>query len=112
MKQPRGRVAGQIDVERDGIDAREALADRQFVAKNAGHRSPRILAIALVALDEELALVAERPVKARPVHAGGGREIVERGRREPILAKQVERFAERDIGLVGARPAAALGRHW
>ena len=82
-----------------------------FVAEDVDHRGARVVAIALVALDVELALVAERAVEARPVHAGGGAEIVERGRGKSILAKQIERLAERDFRLIGARPAAALRRH-
>src|SRR6185436_12061134 len=68
----------------------------------------RVRAVALIALDIELALVAECAVEARPVHACRGREIVERSRGESILAKQIERLAERDLRLVGARPAATL----
>src|SRR6202035_5799228 len=92
------------------VDALQPFADRQFFAKNIEHRRPRIGAIARIALDIELALVAERAVKARPVHAGGGAEVVERGRGKPAVAKQVERLAERDFGLIGARPAAAPWR--
>src|SRR4051795_3488913 len=72
--------------------------------KNVAHGGARVLAIAAVTLDEQLALVAERTIKARPVHARGGREIVQRRRGETILAKQIERLAERDLRLVGARP--------
>jgi hypothetical protein len=103
--------AGQIDVERHRIDPLQALSDRQLAAEDVAHRGTRVVAIAPVALDEQLALVAERPIEARPVHAGGGTEVVQRRRRETILAKQIERLAERDIRLIGARPAAALGRH-
>ena len=81
-----------------------------LVAENFMHRRARVVAIALIALDVELALVAERAIEARPVHAGGGAEIVERGRGESVLAKQIERLAERDFGLIGARPPATFGR--
>src|SRR6185369_13553084 len=103
--------AGQIDVERHRIDPLQPPADRQLFAEDVAHGGTRILAVAAVALDEQLALVAERAIEARPVHAGGGREIVQRGRSKTIPAEQIERLAERDLRLVGARPAAALGRH-
>src|SRR5258708_8699606 len=76
--------------------------------ENIEHRRTRVGAIARIALDVELALVAEGAVEAGAVHAGGGAEIVERGRRESVLWDQIERLAERDFGLVGARPAAAF----
>ena len=106
----RAGLAGEIDVERHRVDARQPLADRHFVPEDLLHRRARIGAIARIALDIELALVAEGAIKARPVHAGGDAEIVERGRGESVLAEQVQRLAERDLGLIGARPAAALGR--
>ena len=111
VKQPRGPASPEtINIERHRIDALQPFADRQFVPENVDHRRARIGAIALIALDIELALVAERAVEARPVHAGGGAEIVERGRGKAILAEQIERLAERDFRLIGARPAAALRR--
>jgi hypothetical protein len=84
------------------------LADRLLVLENVDHRRGGVGAVALVGLDVELALVAESPVKARPVHAGGGAEIVERGRGKTAFTKQFERLAERDLGLIGARATAAL----
>ena len=109
VKQPRGPASpDKIDIERHREDALQPFADRQFVPENVDHRGAGVGAVALVALDVELALVAERAIEARPVHAGGGAEIVERGGGEAVLAEQVERLAERDLGLVGARPAAAL----
>ena len=84
--------------------------------ENFQHRRARVVAIALIALDVELALVAERAVETRTVHAGGDAEIVQRGRGEAALAKEIERFTERDIRLIGARPAAPfrliLGSRW
>src|SRR5258708_35693100 len=78
--------------------------------ENIKHRRTGIGAIARIALDVELALVAEGAVEAGAVHAGGGAEIVQRGRREPVFTEQIERLAERDFRLVGARPAAAVWR--
>src|SRR5712691_1457596 len=106
----RARVAGEIDIERHRKDALQPPSDRQFVSEDVDHRRARVGAVARIALDVELALVAERAVKARPVHAGGGAEVVERGGGEAVFAKQIERLAERDFGLIGARPAAALWR--
>ena len=103
-------LAGEINIERHRVDALQPFADRQLVPENVDHRRARIGAIARIALDVEFALVAERAVEARPVHAGGGAEIVERRGGKTILAKQIERLAERDLGLIGARPAAALRR--
>ena len=100
--------AFQIDVERDRKDALQPFADRHLLAENLDHRRARVLAVALIALDVELALVAERAIEARTVHAGGGAEIVQRGRGETAFPEQVERLAERDIGLIGARPPAPL----
>src|SRR6185312_2561058 len=102
--------AGEIDVERDRVDALQAFADRHLIAKDIDHQSARVVAVALIALDVELALVAEGAIEARPVHAGRSAQVIERGRRKAVLAEQVERLAERDIRLIGARPAPALGR--
>src|SRR5262249_30434416 len=101
----------EIDVERDRVDALEPLADRHLLAKNFEHRRTRVVAIALVALDIELALVAKRAIEARTIHAGGGAEIVQRGCGEATFAKQVERLAERALGLIGARPSSPFRLH-
>ena len=104
----RAGVAGQIDIERHGEDALQPFPDRQFVPENIDHRRAGVVAIALVALDVEFALVAECTIEARPVHAGGRAEIVERGSGETVLAKQIERLRQCDLGLIGARPSAPL----
>src|SRR5258708_5063666 len=78
--------------------------------ENIKHRRTGIGAIARIALDVELALVAEGAVEAGAVHAGGGAEIVQRGRREPVFTEQIERLAEGGLRVVGARPAAAFWR--
>ena len=103
-------LTGQIDIERHRIDAFEPFADRHRALENIGHHCTRIGAIALVALDIELPLVTERAVEARPVHTGGGAEIIERGRSKTILSKKIERFAEGDLRLVGARATAPFRR--
>src|SRR6202012_4640494 len=98
-------VAFDINVECDRINALQPFADRHLLAKNLDHRRARVVAIALIALDVELALVAERAIEAWTIHAGGNAEIVQRGRGEAAFTKQLERFPQRDIGLVRARPA-------
>ena len=104
----RAGVAGEINVQRHREDALQPFFDRQFGAENVGHRRAGVGAVALVTLDVEFALVAERAVQARPVHAGGGREVVERGRGEAVLAEQVERLRQRHLRLIRARAAAAF----
>ena len=106
----RAVLAGQIHVERDRIDAEQHFAQRQIERKRFAHPLPGAIAVTLVALDVELALVAERAIEARPVHACGRREIVERGRGKAFLPEHVERARQRHLRLIGARPAAALRR--
>src|SRR5438552_1385449 len=101
-------IAGEIDVERHRVDAFQPPSDRLWVLENVDHRRGGVGAVALIGLDVELALVAECAVKARPVHARGRTEIVKRGGGKTTFTKQVERLAERDLGLIVARAAAAL----
>ena len=68
---------------------------------------PLIVAVALIALDVELALVAEGGVEARPVHARGRHQIVERRAVVAIPPEHVGGARQRDIGIIGARPPAA-----
>jgi hypothetical protein len=59
----RAGLAGEIDIERDRIDAREPFADRHLVPENLLRRCARIGAVARIALDVELALVAEGAIE-------------------------------------------------
>ena len=76
----RAGLAGEIDGQRGGVDARQPLAHRHLLTEDIDHPCARVFAIALVALDVNLLFVAEGGIEARPVHTGGGAEIVERGR--------------------------------
>src|SRR5258707_776166 len=54
----------------------------------------------------ERLLVAECPVKARPVHPRRQGEVVKRRRRKARIPEGVDGAGKRSIGIVGARPAA------
>jgi hypothetical protein len=101
--------AREIYIECHCKDLLQPFADRCLFPEDVAHRGSGIIAVAMITLDVELALVAERPVETWTVHAGGGTEVIQRGRGEAALAEQIERPAKRDVGLIGARPSPPFG---
>ncbi len=109
VKQPRGPSSPDRYMSSAmRIDPLQHSRSGSSCAKHLAHRCARAVAIALIALDVELALVAERAVEARPVHAGGGARDRRARSRQSLLPEHVERARQRHLGLIGARPAAAL----
>src|SRR5262249_25452295 len=101
----RAILAAEIAGQSLAIQAPQHLAQRPIVGERFFHREVAEFPVAPERGEVELALVTERAIEARPIHAGRCAQIVERGR---CVAGAPEAFGgalQRDLGIVGARPA-------
>ena len=71
------------------VDLAEALFDRARPAQDRLETFDALFAVEAQGCDVELLLVAERGVEARPVEAGGGGQLVERGGGEALFHEHV-----------------------
>src|SRR5262249_39965289 len=102
----RAILAAEIAGQSLAIQAPQRLAQRPIVGKRFVHRDVAKFPVAPERGEVELALVTERAIEARPIHAGRCAQIVERGRG---IAGAPEAFGgalPRDLGIVAARPPA------
>src|SRR5215475_14280945 len=102
----RAILAAEIAGQSLAIQAPQHLAQRPIVGERFFHRDVAEFPVAPERGEVELALVTERAIEARPIHAGRCAQIVERGRG---IAGAPEAFGgalQRDLGIVGARPPA------
>ena len=100
------RPAREIELERLVVEALEKDAQRRIVRQRLARERAILVAIVFQRLEIKFALVAERRIEARPVHAGRRDEIVERGSGIAGLPERVGGARERGLRVVGARPAA------
>ena len=97
----------EVEIKRGGENARELRPQRLARRKQRRERLVHALPVLPVSLQIKRALVAEGAVQARPVQAGRGADVVERGGGETVAPKNVHRLRERRVGFEGARPATA-----
>src|SRR5215468_7977145 len=102
----RAILAAEIAGQSLAVQAPQHLAQRPIVSERFFHREVAEFPVAPERGEVELALVTERAIEARPIHAGRCAQIVERSRG---IAGAPEAFGgalQRDLGIVGARPPA------
>src|SRR5215467_11063963 len=102
----RAILAAEIAGQSLAIQAPQHLAQRPIGGERFFHRDVAEFPVAPERGEIELALVAERAIEARPIHAGRCAQIVERGR---CVAGAPEAFGgalQRDLRIVGARSPA------
>src|SRR5581483_4516289 len=99
--------ARQIYRERGAIDTAQRLAQREVGGERLLHAVARDPAVAIEQGAVEGGLVAEGRVQARPVHPGGGGEVVEGGCGIAGLPERGHRAGESEVGVVAAGAAAA-----
>src|SRR5580704_7568206 len=96
--------AAEIKIKRSSENAPQLDPQRLLRRKQRRERLVHALSVLAVSLQIERALVAEGAVQARPVQAGRGADVVERGGGETVVPKHVHHLPERRLGLESARP--------
>src|SRR5262249_9980164 len=102
----RAILAAEIAGQSLAIQAPQRLAQRPIVGERFFHRDVAEFPVAPERGEVEFALVAERAIEARPIHAGRRAQIVERGRGVAGAPEAFGGALQRDLGIVGARPPA------
>src|SRR3984957_11087042 len=95
------------EIKRGGENTPQLDGQRLARRKQRRERLVHALPVLPISLQIKRALVAEGAVQARPVQAGRGADVVERGGGETVAPKNVHRLRERRVGFEGARPATA-----